>query len=136
MDLAFKNLRILEVPITVRYFPERKSRVARNLPVYGINTFKIILRTFRDYRPMLFFGSLGLLVLTVGLLFEAFVLVHYIRTSHVTPYKMYGIGGGILALSGLLIIGMSLLADMLDRIRTTQEKLLYYEKKKVFSKKH
>ncbi len=134
MDLAFKGLRIEEVPVTVKYFPTRTSRVARNLPMYGLNTFRIILRTFRDYRPMLFFGSLGLAVFMCGLAMLLFVGVHYTRTGNVSPYKMFGIGGGILIVSGLLIIGLSLLADMLDRMRTTQEKLLYYEKKKVYGK--
>jgi len=132
MDIAFKELRIVEIPIKVKYESGRRSRVARNLPMYAINTFKIILRTFRDYRPMLFFGSLGFVVLFTGLGLDAFVGIYYLRTGLVSPYKMYGVGGGILVLAGLLIIGYSLLADMLDRIRTTQEKLLYYEKKKIY----
>jgi len=134
MDLAFKGLRIEEVPVTVRYFQTRTSRVARNLPMYGLNTFRIILRTFRDYRPMLFFGSLGLAVFFSGTAMLCFVGIHYIQTGNVSPYKMFGIGGSILIVSGLLIIGLSLLADMLDRMRTTQEKLLYYEKKKIYGK--
>jgi hypothetical protein len=134
MDLAFKDLRIQEVPITVRYFQERTSRVARNLPFYGLNTFRIILRTFRDYKPMLFFGSFGLAVLGIGLAMLLFVTIHYFVTGLVSPYKMFGVGGGVLVVCGLLIIGLSLLADMLDRMRTTQEKLLYYEKKKVYDK--
>ena len=104
--------------------------------MYGVNTFRIILRTFRDYRPMLFFGSLGLVVLLTGLCLDSFVGIYYLRTGLVSPYKMYGIGGAVLVLAGLLIIGYSLLADMLDRIRTTQEKLLYYEKKKIYGSKH
>jgi len=102
--------------------------------MYGVNTLKIILRTFRDYRPMTFFGSLGLGVFGLGLILDLFVAVHYIQTSRVTPYKMYGIGGAVLMLAGLLIIGLSLLADMLDRMRATQEKLLYYEKKKLYGR--
>ena len=135
MDIAFKGLRIQEVPITVRYDPARRSRVARNLPMYGLNTGKIILRIFRDYRPMLFFGSLGLAVFLAGFLLDFFVGLYYLKTGQVTPYKMYGIGGAVLMLAGLLVIGLSLLADMLDRIRTTQEKPLYYEKKRVYGLK-
>jgi len=134
MDIAFKGLPIVEIPIVVRYFTGRKSRVARNLPRYGINTMNIILRTFRDYKPMLFFGTMGLAVMTVGLLMSGFLAVHYLKTGMTSPYKMLGIAGGILVLAGLLIVGYSLLADMLDRIRTTQEKLLYYEKKKLFNR--
>lgn len=47
-----------------------------------------------------------------------------------TPYKFFGFMGGGLAVFGLLLIIIGLLADILDKIRQTQEKILYYEKKR------
>jgi hypothetical protein len=39
LDLAFRRMRIKELPINVRYYKERKSRVVKSIPRY---TFKVL----------------------------------------------------------------------------------------------
>ena len=132
LDLSFKNLRIKEVPIKVRYFADRQSKMANNLFKYAWNISKTNFRVFRDYKPLKFFGSIGILVFSTGLLLDIFVLWNFINTGSITPYKYVGFIGGFLNLLGFLIIIVGLLADMLYRIRINQEKILYYEKKKKY----
>jgi len=60
MDFSFKGLRIREVPVKVKYFPNRESRVAKSLVYYSFKTFMIIFRAYRDYYPLRFFWSLSL----------------------------------------------------------------------------
>lgn len=56
LDLAFRGLRIIEVPVKVQGVRKfGKSKVAGNLWKYGWNSLIIILRAFRDYQPMRFF---------------------------------------------------------------------------------
>jgi glycosyltransferase involved in cell wall biosynthesis len=70
LDLSFKGFEILEVPVFVRYFPNRKSRVAGNVLRYAFKTSYIIMSFLVIYKPILILSSLLLLfVLTNTLLF-------------------------------------------------------------------
>lgn len=130
LDLSFKGLNIKEIPIEVKYFDKRQSRVAKNIFKYAYNILKINFRIFRDYKPMKFFGWPGIIIFLIGLIMDLAVFIHYINTGSFTPYKSVIFTGGALNLFGFLILIVGLLADMLYRIRVNQEKLLYYEKKK------
>ena len=66
IDLALKDLRLISIPIQVKYFPERKSRVAGNLVQYTNRALRIIFKAFRDYRPFYFFSLLAALPLFLG----------------------------------------------------------------------
>lgn len=132
LDLSFKGLRIREIPIKVKYFSERKSRIFKGVFHYAFNTLKIIFRTLRDYRPLNFFGSIGLIVFIIGLIPDVFVMIHFFQTGGFTPYKAVGFAGIFLNIVGLGILFLALVADMLYRIRMNQEKILYYEKKKYY----
>lgn len=129
LNLAFKNLPIAEVSVEVTYFPERKSRIASSISKYAYNMGKIVLRTMLDYKPLYFFGNLGLLNIVVGSFFVAFMLGHYFLTGEFTPYKAFGFIGLGFAVFGLLILFIGLVADMLNRIRMNQDKILYRLKK-------
>lgn len=132
LDLASKDIRIMNMPVEVKYFPQRKSRVAGNIFKYAVRTSVIIFRSFRDYQPMRFFGILGLLIFTLGLMFDLFVARHYILTRTFSPYIFVIFTGAYLNTIGLGIIVLGILADMQDRIRLNQEKLLYYAKKNYY----
>jgi len=132
LDLAFKGAKIVEVPVNVRYFRGRRSRVAGSISRYALNAAKIITRTVRDFRPLRFFGTMGLAVFLVGLLADLWLLRHYVLTGTFTPYKAFGFVGGTLNVAGIFLAGLGLLADMLDRIRVNQERILYYHKKHAF----
>ena len=83
---------------------------------------------------MKFFGTLSLIPLILGLICLIFVLIHWISTGSITPYKAVGFAG-IYLVSLSIVVGLfGLLSDMLGRIVNTQEKTLYYEKKSYYSK--
>jgi glycosyltransferase involved in cell wall biosynthesis len=134
LDFTYKGLEIKSVPVSVRYFPDRQSKVAGNLFEYMLRTLKIITRAYRDYSPLRFFGWLGLLPFVFGLGCGIFMLIHYIRTSGFSPYKFVGFAGIYLGSLAILLWIVGLLADMFRRIRSNQEKLLYFEKKRRFNK--
>jgi glycosyltransferase involved in cell wall biosynthesis len=129
LDLAFKRLRLASVPIPVRYFPERKSRIASNLLHYTNQTLRIILKAFRDYRPFYFFGLLALGPFVVGAGLSLFMLYFYLRTGDFTPYKFVGFIGVYLLSLALVFMIIGFLADILVGIRLTAEKQLYLQKK-------
>ncbi len=134
LDLSVKGLRIIQIPVDVKYFKQRKSRVAGNIINYALKTSMIIFRTIRDYKPLKFFGLMGASIFLLGMFCDIFLLVHYIRTSAFSPYISIGFIGAYLNTMGLGIIFLGLIADMFDRVRMTQEKILYYEKLSKYGK--
>jgi glycosyltransferase involved in cell wall biosynthesis len=130
LDFAFKGLKIKTSPVSVKYFADRQSKVAGNLWAYMIKTLKIIIRAYRDYSPIRFFGWLGAIPFVIGLGCGIFMLVHFIRTTDFTPFKFIGFTGIYLGSLAILLWIVGLLADMFMRIRANQEQLLYYEKKR------
>lgn len=135
LDLAFKGLTIKEVPVTVQYFEGRKSRVASSVLAYGSKSANIIFRTMKDYRPMKFFGWSGFLIFLLGFVMDSLVIYHYLKTHTFSPFKAFAFAGGFLVATGAMIIFIGVLADLIDKVRLTQEKLLYYEKKKRYEQK-
>jgi glycosyltransferase involved in cell wall biosynthesis len=130
LNLAYKRMRMVEVPIAVqgqrRY---GRSRVAANLLRYALNTSAIILRCYRDYQPMRFFGRLAMAFMLPGAGLLAFLLVHYARTGHFSPHIWSGFTGAGLFVLGLILLLIGLLADMLNRHRIYLEELLYHVRK-------
>lgn len=130
IDLAFKNLEILEVPVHVKGKREHgKSRVASNLFKYGFQTLKIIIRTFRDNRPFRLFGVMSLFTFLVGLGFAIFLGLHYIQNGAFTPHKWAGFTAGFFFVVTLLLILIGFVLDMFARMRRNQEEILFELKK-------
>lgn len=135
LDLAFKGLAIKEVPVTVQYFEGRKSRVASSILAYAGKSANIIFRTMKDYRPLKFFGWSGFLIFVLGFVMDILVLYHYFKTGTFSPYKAFAFAGGFLIAIGTMVVFIGVLADLMDKIRLTQEKLLFYEKKRRYEQK-
>ena len=83
-----------------------------------------ILRAYRDYAPLRFFGTLGTLFFVPGIILLIFTAEHWARTGAITPYKAVGFIGAYLFTLALFIWALGLVADMLDRMLNNQEKIL------------
>jgi len=129
LNLAFKELRIVEVPIRVRGEREfGESRVANNLWRYGWRTMQIIFRSYRDYHPLRFFGGIALALFVPALLLGAFVMIHYLQTGQFSPHKWAAFSSlGLVALS-LLMAQIGVIGDMLNRHRVYLEEILYRQR--------
>jgi hypothetical protein len=71
------NLRLVEVPITADYAEKAKRPVVG----HGLMVLNGILRLVGQYRPLLFFGLPGLLVLVAGISWGSWVVIIYQRTN-------------------------------------------------------
>ncbi|MCC7072491.1 MAG: glycosyltransferase family 2 protein [Deltaproteobacteria bacterium] len=130
LDLTSKGLRVKEVPVHVSYHEGRKSRVASSIPKYAMRTASIILRLYRDYNPLKFFFALAAGFLLAGLAFIAFLGWHYVSTGLFTGQIWAGFVGGALSFVGLMFGILGIVADMLDRVRVNQERILYELKRR------
>jgi glycosyltransferase involved in cell wall biosynthesis len=129
IDLSFKRLKIIEIPIRVKYFPSRNSKVASNLFKYGINTLKIITGTFRDYRPLYFFSSIAAFFFIVSIFFESILLWTYISRGTFSPNIWSGFVGAVFLFIAIIFFIVGLSTDILNRIRINQENILYLLKR-------
>jgi glycosyltransferase involved in cell wall biosynthesis len=134
IDLSFKGLNIKEVPISVKYFPSRRSKVASNLFVYAINTLKIILGTYRDYRPLAFFSVISLILLIIAVAFEAVLLWTYFSRGTFSPNIWSGFVGAAFFFLSVIFFIVGLSADILNRIRINQESILFLLKRNSHNK--
>jgi len=135
LDLVNKGLKIVQVPVKVKYYKEREAKISSSFFRYFCQTILIILRTFRDYKPLVFFGVPGLAIFGAGILFWFYSFVYWLIHHQTTPVRMYFFIGVALVIFGFLLIILALIADMLKRIRQTQEEILYRLKKKEYEKK-
>lgn len=130
LDFSVKNLRIKEIPIEVRYFDDRKSRVAGSIGKYAVNSAKIIFRGYRDYFPLRFFVGIAAFFAIPALIFSILFLGNYAITGHFSGYLFAGFSSAFLFAIAIAFVILGVVADMLDRIRSNQERILYMLRKK------
>ncbi len=135
LDLAYKGLNIVEVPVTVQYFKDRNSRIASSIPAYAYKSAKIIFKSIKNYRPLKFFGWSGIIIFLAGFALDIFVLKHFLEVGTFSPYKIIGFMGAFLNSVGIMIFFIGILADLIDKTRLTQEKILYFEKLRRYEEK-
>lgn len=134
LDLLNKNYSVAQIPVEVKYFENRVSRIANNLIRYAFRTSIIIFRCLKDYKPLQFFLAISGFVFLVSIMLGGFVTWNWYNTGMISPYKSLGFIS--LALSGmaLMIAILAFVADFLNRIRENQEKILFISKKIYYEK--
>ena len=134
LSSTYQGLSVSEYPVSVQYDPGRQSRVAKSILQYAYQTSKIIFRVLLDYNPMRVFGTIGGILIFIGSGFIFFLLGHYFFTHSFTPYKSFGFIGLGFVIFGLLVFLMAFIADMINRIRVNEDRLLYELRKNRYSK--
>ncbi len=108
---AVKNkYRIKEVPI---YFAKRKdkSRLVSNPFSYAIKAWINILRIYRDYKPLKFFGVIGTLVFSIGVLIGFYMIYLHFTTGISGHFALLMLNVVILSV-GFQLLTFAFLADM------------------------
>ncbi len=112
-----RGFRIIEIPVNLTQRPEgsfSKIRIFRD----GFLILNTILALFRDYKPLTFFGSAGLLLILLGLIPGIIVIYEFIETGLVPrlPSAVLAVG---LVLSGMLSITVGMVLHTI--VRRSQE---------------
>ena len=135
LDMAFRGLRIVEVPVKVLGVRKvGKSKVASNVFTYGWRSLCIMLRAFRDYKPMWVFGGISFIFLILTILCGGFVMIHYFRTGAFSPYLFVAFFAGGFGFIALICYITALLAGMLNRLRILQDEQLFLLRKQEYGK--
>jgi glycosyltransferase involved in cell wall biosynthesis len=131
--LAIKKMSITSVPILVKYYPGRKSRVVRSFWQFLFGSALNILRAYRDYAPLKFFGIASAFCLIPGILIGGLVSWNWAATGAISPYIAFGIIALFLVSIGILLAILGLVADMFDRMLNNQEKIIEQNKRQRFN---
>ena len=108
-----RNYRIVEVPIDLRARPD--GSFSKLSPLHdGRRILWAIVLLFRDYRPMAFFGGLGLTLMLVGLV-PGFVVISEFLETGLVPRFPSAILAVALELSGMLSFGVGLILSAVSR---------------------
>lgn len=95
-----KKYIIKEIPIIYRDRPEGSSSKL-NTVSDGIKVVKTIVRMFKDYKPLRFFGIISLILFCLGLLIGIPVIVEFIKTSYITKVPSAILATGIMSLAAI-----------------------------------
>ena len=132
--LAKKRMNIMSIPIEVKYFKGRKSRVVTNFGQFLFGSALNILRAFRDFAPLRFFTYMGFIPFILGTLATGFVGLHWLDTGRTSPYQFIGLTGVYLLSLAIVIWIIGVVADMLDRVLNNQEKMIELEKRALYER--
>lgn len=112
-----KKFRLKEIPIEYRDRPdgsESKLNTFRD----GYRVIKTLLGLFKDYKPLLFFGSISVFSLVLGLLVGIPVIVEFVLTRFITK-----VPSAILAVGFIVVSVTSLSCGLiLDTISATTKR--------------
>jgi glycosyltransferase involved in cell wall biosynthesis len=103
------KLRIAEVPINARR--TRRSRLFTNPMDYALKSWINIMRIYRDFAPLKFFGAFGGFFLLMGLGLSVWILTTLVKTGSVGGIPRV-ILAAICILTGVQIVLFGFLADM------------------------
>jgi len=101
-----RNYQIVEIPINLGVRPEG-SNSKINIVRDGFLILNMILSLFRDYKPLTFFGSIGIFLMLCGLPFGVIVIYEFLETGLVfrLPSAVLAVG---LELAGMLSLTIGL----------------------------
>ena len=123
---------IREIPVSVKYFPGRKSKISGSLWGYAKSSIGIIARTTRDLQPLKFFGIPAVILVVSGIALETFMFIRLVVLKRTSPYRtLIDVALGLIMI-GIILFFLALIADMLREFRHNEEKILYYLKKQQY----
>lgn len=108
---AARKYKIKEVPV---YFAKRDgpSRLIKNPFEYAIRAFITIIRIYRDFKPLSFFGLIGGIPLVIGSIIGIWFSYEHFLGGGVKGHLLLSIFMMLLVLVGIQIILFGFLADM------------------------
>ncbi|MGE5343720.1 MAG: glycosyltransferase family 2 protein [Candidatus Omnitrophota bacterium] len=132
LQFGLKNMAVISVPIRVNE-TLRPSRLFKSIPSYIARSLLAILRMMVVYRPFRFFLSIGLMFLTLGIIFilrYLYFLLFASGAGHIQSVVLAGVSIGI----GFQMILVAFMADLLGVNRRLLEEIQYRLRKQELNK--
>ena len=107
------NLRLFEMPFQYRDRPEGSVSKLDTVGD-GIKVMSTIFRMIREYKPLPFFGTLGLIIGIIGIMLCGWVTAEFVGTGMVVHFPTL-IGAIMLVIVGLLLIVTGIILDVIAK---------------------
>ncbi len=124
IEASSRGLAIEEVPITFNRRSDGNSRLITGIWSYALRSAGVIMRSYRDHKPLRVFSIIGLIILLAGGILGMRVLAHFFTTGMVTPYLPTAMLAAILGVVGFQVLIFGLVADMIKTHRQLSEEAL------------
>ncbi len=115
IELVRRGFKIRSIPISYRPRSGSKSKISKVKPFYGVTIAYHSVRYARDYSPLLLFGSIGIVLIIIGLVLGSLVFASYLQTGTLNE-----IGRALIAFMlitvGFLSVISGLILDLLLEI--------------------
>lgn len=123
IQAAHKGFTIEQVPITFYERGSGESRLISSLTNYVSNAARIVIRTYRDYKPMRTFSLIAAVFFLLAAVPAYQVVSNFLATG---SFELFGRGllVVLLAVAGALTLVFGLLADMIKGQRELTEEIL------------
>ena len=123
-----KNFHVKEIPIL---YKDRESGSESKLNTYrdGFRVIKTILRLFKEYKPMVFFGLLSLIFFLISLGFGIPVFIEYFKTRLVPRFPTLIFAGFMLMIS-LLNLAIGIILEVVVKKHRQLFELIYIRNNK------
>ncbi|MBD3238100.1 MAG: glycosyltransferase [Candidatus Moranbacteria bacterium] len=135
IDALSKKLKVKWLPVQVRYFAKRKSKMTKSPINFIFQSILIIIKTIRDSQPLKFFGlpALGMIIASFTIFITVFSQYlynfYYYDTLKLSPFRTWIGLGSILLLAGIQFLILAFLADMIKSNRKLNEDEIYEQRK-------
>ena len=123
-----KNFNVSEIPILYKD-RERGSESKLNTYRDGFRVIKTILRLFKEYKPMIFFGVLSFIFFGISLGFGIPVFVEYFKT-HLVPRFPTLIFSGFMLMISLILLAIGIILEVVVKKHRQLFELNYLNLKK------
>lgn len=125
IEAAHKHLKVVEVPVTFKRRSSGSSRLVKNFWNYGKRAAFTVGAAFAARHARAFLAYLGVASFLGSLALGGRVLVHFFGTGQVTPFLPSAILAGFLAIFGVQLMVLAVIAGMISRNRTLIDDILY-----------
>ncbi len=118
-----KNFYLKEIPVQYRDRP-KGSESKLNTVSDGVKVIKTIMRLFKEYRPLMFFGLISLVFFVLSIIFGTPVFVTYFKTGLVPRFPTLIFAGFLLIISILMLVCGIILEVVVKKHRQLFELIL------------
>ena len=108
-----KRYIIKEIPIVYRDRPEGSTSKLNTIDD-GIKVVKTIIKMFKDYKPLKFFGIIAAILFLIGILIGLPVLIEFFKTSYITKVPSAILATGVMIFS-VLAFQCGIILDTITR---------------------
>lgn len=128
-----KNLLLKEIPIEYR---DRPNGSVSKLNTFsdGFKVLKTIMRLFKEYKPMIFFGLISIIFFILSFMFATPVFFEYFKTGLVPRFPTLIVSGFLMTVSILMLVCGIILEVVVKKHRQLFELILIERKHEKYNK--